>query len=319
MFFINESNNHLSLIIVDDNNNKQIKVGGEHQLISKIKQLVVIGKNTIHDNLITTFLNKNSLSFLGLEIAKFKQNTPVSLYGLANNEGFVFYDHTTENVFISRSFYQLSNYCLGLGFSIYGILHQSAVTHQISQKHIINNDFNPKKIHGNELPLDELLSFDLHWNASEDQMAFDMIIQNDKFSVNKAHPLYTEYTGFAINIGKFRKVDLNHLEEGDRIPDLFPELELTNCLTFTDLVDDNALSVLVPNIITNHQYQNLINEMRSIDRLQLSYSGVSKLGYSIQADIELLDESEAMPHFQARVNRLIISPNDLLIKTFLKV
>ncbi len=318
MFFINESNNHLTVNIVDDNN-KPVKVGGERQVISKIKQLVVIGKNTIHDNLITTYVNKSSLSFLGFEIAQFKPNTPVDIYSLANDEGFVFYDHTAESVFISRSFYQLVNYCLGLGFSIFGILNQSAVSHQIASKHIINNDFNPKKIQGTELPLDDLLSFDLYWNSNDDQMSFEMLIQNADFVVNENNPLFTEYTGFATNIGRFRKTILSPMQDGDRVPDLFPELELEHCVTFTELVDDNALSVLVPNILTHSQYQNLISEMRSIDRKQLSYSGVSKLGYSIQANIELLDESETMPHFEAKVTRLIISPEDFLVKSFLKV
>lgn len=316
MFFINESNSHLSLVIVDATN-KPIRTGGEHQIINKPKQVVVVGKNTIHDNLLTTYLDKSSLTFIGTKIVKFKENIPLDIYGLASNEGFIFHDHTTETVFISRSFNQLTNYCLGLGFSIFGILNESAVTHQIAQKHIINNDFNTKKLKGDEIPTDDLLSFDLHWSATADQMDFEMIIKNEDFKVNKTHPLYSEYTGTAINIGKFRKVVLNALEEGDRIPDLFPELELNDCVVFTELENDNALLVLVPNILTHSQYKNLISEMRSIERKKLSYSGVSKLGYGVQADIELLEEFESLPQYEAKITRLIISPDEFLIKTFL--
>lgn len=318
MFFINESNNHLNVIIVNENN-KPIKTGGDQLIINTIKQLVVIGKNTIHDNLLTTYVNKSSLCFLGMKAAELKAGTPVDFYMLAENEGFLVHDHLKNTIYLSRSLYQLTNYCLSIGFSIFGILQQSAISHQLAGKHIINNDFNIKKIKGDELSSDDLLIFDLYWSATEDQIDFEMIIKQDDFKTNKNHPLFTEYTGTAINIGKFRKVALNELDEDSRIPELFPELELNDCVVFTELFDDNALTILVPNIMSHAQYNALITEMRSIDRKQLSYSAVSKVGYGVQVDIELLEDYEALPHYEAKVTRITMSPDDFLFKTFLKV
>lgn len=318
MFFINESNNHLTIHVMDQNH-KRIKSSSDQQIINDVKQLVVVGKNTIHDNLITTYVDKKSLTFNGSKIAQFHDDVGADLYQLLDKQGFIFHDHNTKMLFASRSFSQLVNYCLELDRSILELLRNNSNTFHVAEEYLINNDFHPQKIYSENVDTEDTLIFNLNWHNSYKQISFEMLIKNSDYKKNDHNPFFTEYTGTALNIGKFRKISLNPLDEGDRIPDLFPELDLNNAVVFTELFDDNAANVLVPNIMTNLQYQNLISEMKSIDRQSLSYSGTSGSGYGVQVDIELLDDSESLPTYLAKATRITIIPDDFIIKSFLKV
>lgn len=317
MYFINEEFDQLLLQIVDDNN-KPVRFGGDYITLNQIKQLTVIGKASMHDNHITAYIDKKSLTFIGNEPVKFKESfEDAAIYMLANDEGVIFFDKTDNQAYLSRSIYQLINYCLNIDIDILKIVYENAVSGAFPSKHIINNDFSIRKITGENISADDMLSFDMLWHSSSSQLEFEMLIEQVGYKINKGNMFFTEYTGQAVNIGKFRKIALNPLEDGDRIPDFFPELDLNDCIVFTELLDDNAQSVLVPNVMTLQHYKNLIQEMRSIDRKKLSTSATSRFGYGVQVEIELLDESETTTDYQAKINRLIITPYDTPMKTFL--
>lgn len=316
MYFINKSGNGL-ILITSNPAAPSAPPKAPIQIINNIKQLTCIGQNSIYDNHLAAHINLANLTFNGYPLLDSVKDLPFEIYKLDHEAGFVFHDQTTRLTYLSPSLYQLVNYCLDLGISIQGIINNNSSGNFFFPKITINNDFSRKKIAAEDINADLHLSFDLGWNFQPDQIEFDMVILGEGYKVNKEGRFYEEYSGTAINIGKFRKTNLKPLEEGDRIPDIFPELDLQGSIVFTELFDDNAYTVLVPSVMTTLQYQNIINELKVLGRQRLDFNGTCMHGYGIQARIEMLDEAEQTSEYQARVSRLVISPNALNQKTFL--
>lgn len=316
MYFINKLANGL-ILITSNPSNPSAPPKAPIQIINNIKQLTCIGQNSIYDNHLAAHINQQSLTFNGYPLLDPAKELPFELYKLDHEAGFILHDQKTRLTYLSPSIYQLVNYCLELGISIQGIINNNSSGKFAFPKITINNDFSRKKISTEDIDPDLHLSFDLGWNFHPDQIEFDMVILNEDYKVNLDGRFYEEYTGTAINIGKFRKTNLKKLEEGDRVPDIFPELDLQGSISFTELFDDNAYAVLVPSVISTLQYQNIINELKILGRQRLDFNGTCLNGYGIQARIEILDEAEQTSEYQARVSRLVISPNGLNQKTFL--
>lgn len=316
MYFINKSANGL-ILVTSHRSNPHAKAAAPIQIINNIKQLTLIGQNTIYDNHLSALTNQKSLTFHGNPLLEPSEELPFELYRLDHEAGYVFHDQTNRLTYLSSSIYQLVNYCLDLNISIQSIIKNHSLPGFHFPKITINNDFAFKKLKAEDVNADIHLSFELGWNYSPEQVEFDMVILNSDYKVNLEGRFYEEYTGTAINIGKFRKINLKPIEEGDRVPDIFPELDLQDSIVFTELFDDNAYSVLVPSVMTALQYQNIINELKSLGRQRLDFNGTCLNGYGIQARIEILDDAEQTPEYQARVSRLVISPHSTNLKTFL--
>lgn len=316
MYFINKSANGL-ILITSNPSAPSASSTAPIQIINNIKQLTCIGQNSIYDNHLAAYVNQQCLTFNGYPLLDPAKELPFELYKLDHEAGFIFHDQKTRLTYLSPSIYQLVNYCLDLGISIQGIIDNNSSAKFVFPKITINNDFSRKKIRGEDIDADRHLSFDLGWNFHPDQIEFDMVILNEDYKVNVDGRFFEEYTGTAINIGKFRKTNLKELEDDDRLPDFFPELDLQGSIVFTELFDDNAYSVLVPAVMTTLQYENILNELKTLGRQRLDFNGTCLNGYGIQARIELLDEAEQTSEYQARVSRLVISPNSLNQKTFM--
>lgn len=310
MFFISETNNNLT---IETLGNKEPSTDCKVIIIEEPKQVTVIGKNSVYDSPIHPYVHKGSLTFFGKTYVHLKDEVPLAIYELRNSDGYVVHEKTSNLVFVSRSFSKIVDYCLKQEFSILGVIRQNKSSDFIIPSITINNDFAKSTLKAEEVNADDHLYFELGWDINEDYMNFNLVINQQGYLVNKNGLFYEEYKGTAPNIGTFRQVILKDLDADQRLPNLFPEATLDRCVVFTKLVDDNALSVLVPNVISIGEYNAMIKEMKTIGRKQLTFNGMHKHGYGVQAFIELLPEEESVTNYEAKVTHLIIAPHDIFV------
>lgn len=303
MFQINESNGELHVFPLI-NNGEDAAV--PYITIENPVEVTVIGKNSVFDSDLSQYFAKRTINFKGTNYAPLKDEIKLKIYKLQQGCGFLVHNEKDNVVYISRSFSLLNDYCLALDLSLVGIIVKNCPSFKL-QSIPVNNDFSRTQLTDESLDVDNNINFDFEWTENDLQIPIGMIIDADNFSIDKDNMFFTEYSGTAVNIGKFRQIIVKQLDS--RYPDLFLEWEFNRCIVFTDLHDDNIFSVLGAKVITQGECRMLIDHMLRTERSNMVFSGVSSSGYGVQAHIELLDESERTPNYQVRVAKLILSPS----------
>lgn len=282
-----------------------------HEIITAPKVVLVLGANSVYDNFSTKYNNKKSLRFFGrliLSSTKAQNNqVSVEIFHLENNNAYLISYDNGDYITVSRSFKLSVDYAATLGFDLIKIIKEDTNgNHTFDGSIIINNDFSKTALDQNEINGEQftLLNLDLH--NSDQEVVVKLIITTNDYYKDTDQMFYSEYSGFAPNIGKFKQVIVK--PNFDRYPEIFPQAELDGLVVFTDLLDDNAQSVLCPNILQLVDYEGLIANAKRNEQIYFSYTGIHNNGCLVQADMELLSENESSPTYKARVQRLVLIP-----------
>lgn len=311
MFHISDDHNILTVEIL----NKKFDSQNTTITIDAPTKVFVIGKNSVFGNHLELLEKKHSLTFDGKVFVDLPDDVQLKLYIIEGNNGYVVHNEIDNIVWLSRSFSLIVDQCLTEGFSILGIIRHCKGSEFTIPNNIINNDFSKKIITEEDTNADKHFYYDLSWTQNNDYIQFGMIINIDDFKPIKDGIFFEEYRGTALNIGKFRQTILKPLHEDQKTPAYFPEANSDYCIEFTDLEDDNAATVLVPNVYTQREYDFLVDTLKRNNQKTICVNGTSKNGYGVQANIELLDSYESTTQYQARVTRLIIAPKPNLDST----
>lgn len=311
MFFLSQQDSKLNLNTLESKADPE----AELILIQDLVDVVRIGKNSIYDTQFEHFPTAKTLTFFGKLFVQLKDDLGLSIYRLQNHSGFLVHNKQTKVVHVSSSLSNIIDFnIIDPNISLLGILRNELGDGFRTVPIIINNDLTPKKIHPNDLDPDKQMYYNLGWDYNNDYYPFGAIIESDDFVADKTHTHYTRYSGTISNVGSFTAISLNSSEQLP--PQDLPALAFSDCMVITKLFDDNAQTTLVPYILKQSEYSAMIKEMQSIGRKQLTLSGSSSNGYGVQARIELLDESESASGYKARITRLIIHPNDMVLETY---
>lgn len=282
-----------------------------YQVVSSPKIVLALGENSVYDNFTTKFTNKKSLSFFGnLLLSSIKDkngDVDVEIYHLAGNNAYLISYDNGEYVTVSRSFKLSLDYAASLGFDLIKVIKEDkSTTHTFDGSLIINNDFTNKSIDPAEINSEDYMLLNLDLHNSDKEVVINLIITAREYSKDTTSMFYSEYTGFAPNIGNFKQVAVK--PNLDRYPDDFPQAELDRLVVFTDLINDNAQTVLCPHIMQLEDYNGLISHAQRNELINFSYTGLHNNGCTVQVDMELLSEDENTPSYKARVVRLVLMP-----------
>lgn len=303
MFQINELNGELHVFPLINGGEDAVV---QYNTIENPVEVTVIGKNSVFDSNLSQYFAKRTINFKGTIYAPLKDEIKLKIYKLEQDCGYLVHNEKDNIVYISRSFSLLNDYCLALKLSLVGIIVKNCPGFKL-QSIPINNDFCRTPVTTESIDVDNNINFDFEWTENDLQIPIGMIIDAANFNIDKDNMFYTDYTGTAVNIGKFRQIIVKELD--NRYPDLFLEWEFNRCIVLTDLFDDNIFNVLGTKVITQSECRLLIDHMLRTERTNLVFSGVSSSGYGVQAHLVLLDESERTPNYQVRVSKLILSPS----------
>ena len=281
------------------------------EVISSPKVVLVLGENSVYDSFSTKYSNKQSISFFGellLSTTKaINGEVDVEIYHLVNNNAYLISYDNGAYVTVSRSFKLSIDYAASLGFNLIKVIKEDKSSkHTFNGSLVINNDFTNKRINPDQINSDDYMLLNLDLHSSEKEVVINLIITAREYSKVTSNMFYSEYSGFAPNIGNFKQVIVK--PNLDRYPDNFPEGELNGMVVFTDLIDDNAQTVLCPHMMQLVDYEGLINHAQRNEQVNFSYTGLHNNGCSIQVDMQLLSEDENTPSFKARVVRLVLMP-----------
>lgn len=304
MLQITENNGELHITPLNPPESQ--KKAAQHFSIEKPEEVVIIGKNSIFDNNRSKYFSQRTINFKGSIYADLKDEIKLKIYKLEADIGFLVHNEINHTVYVSRSFSLLNDYCLAQKISLVGIIVTNCPQLKL-QEIIINNDFTRNKISNDSIDPEKCINFSLDWNENEQQIPFGMIIESNSYVANHDNPFFNEFNGIAINIGHFRQLVVK--EKDIRYPDFFPERDINHCIIFTNLFDDNLLNVLGPEIMDPYECQMLLNNMKHFGKTNMIFTGISSSGFGVQAHIQLLDDSESTPNYQAKVTKLIISPS----------
>lgn len=278
-------------------------------MISSPKVVLVLGENSVYDSFSTKYSNKKSISFFGellLSTTKAKNGeVDVEIYHLVSNNAYLISYDNGAYITVSRSFKLSIDYAASLGFNLIKVIKEDkSSTHTFNGSLVINNDFTNKSIDPDQINSDDYMLFNLDFHNSEKEVVINLMITAREYSKDTSNMFYSEYSGFAPNIGNFKQVIVK--QNLDRYPDKFPQGELDGLVVFTDLIDDNAQTVLCPHIMQLVDYEGLINHAQRNEQVNFSYTGLHNNGCSIQVDMQLLSEDENTPSYKARVVRLVL-------------
>lgn len=302
MFFVNKVKGDY-LIKAYPNFKRQTPV----QLLHNIKSFTIIGKSSVFDDFITFHENCNSITFQGDTYYDFGEESNFELYNI-EDAGFLFLNKSNPNAWVvvaSRSLSILNDFCSDADLSILNLIKNHNPLVEIKATNI-NNHFSTNHLTDSDTSINLHNVFDLNWSDSYSRFNFDMII--DKNFKKEDFIYYKKFSGFALNIGHFEQIIV---QQNDEYPDYFPQANIDRFVTFTDLIFDNAKSVLVPLVLLDFEYEDFIKNAKSTGRQTATISGQSTYGYSVQADIRLLNKGEEFTNYDAVVTKLIIQPNPI--------
>lgn len=322
MFYLTRDNHNLLVTTHDHNNDPGCKI----VTLSDLKAVSRLGKNSVFDTPVEFHKNIKALTFFARPYIELPEKTGIQVYQLQNESGFLVHNLIHKCAYISTS---LSRICvqsiIDYEVSILGVIRNELGNQFKPMPIIINNDFTKKKVVQEQLNTDLHRSFDFGWSPNADYFPFGMIVEAQGFKKNTESAYFTKYTGNVLNVGRFTNYTPNDdqpepVSEIDGEPVELPDEFLYMGTTILhDFIDDNAHTLLVPNVLKASEYNAMIEEMKATGRKRLIYSGPSNNGYGLQAEIVLLDESETTANYLAKVERIVLFASDLILETLPKV
>lgn len=311
MFFVNQNGSDL---LIKPYSSFDMGVVTEIQILEGVKQLNIIGKSSIFDNFYNHFTDFDLITFNGSKFYDFPSDFEIELYQMGES-GYLFHDKSENLAYASRSLSLLNDYCAAFKKSLISVMKNANRTVQI-QPFFLNDDFSKSKFNPNDISLEENSIFEFGWNNnSYNHFEFNIGI-NVKGYKHKKGMFYNKYEGYALNIGKFEQYII--LEDEDKtFPEFFPERELNYHIIFSELINDSAEDVLVPNIMLPEEYIQMIKNARNNGQTNLTYSGLSRFGYGVQAFIRVLAEEESTANYEAAVTKLVISPMPIIEASYI--
>ena len=311
MFFVNQNGSNLSIKPYHSFSMGHVT---EIQILENVKQLNIVGKSSIFDTFYNHFTNCQTITFNGSKYFDFPESLQVELYSMGEL-GYLFHDKKARLAYASRSLSLLNDYCTAFSKSLIGLMKDVNRNIQV-EPFYLNDDFTRKQLNPNEVDIEENSIFEFDWNNnSYNHFVFGMVIEAKTY-VEKKGMFYTKYSGRALNIGHFEQYIV--VDDPDKnFPEFFPERELNYNIIFTDLDNDNAQDVLIPNIMLPEEYKQMIQQAKTNGRSNIVLSGLSRFGYGIQAFITILPEEQSTALYEAIVTKLVVSPMPNLEASFI--
>lgn len=314
MFTPIEENGHIKI----RNNLNPYSLSSPKHTFVDLKTVSFIGENDPFENYFhKVYWDVKSLTFNGKLLASFPADEaicefPFDIYELEDAAGYAFHVHHEigGKIEFSRSFNMLINSMAFKDLNARKVLEKDELgVFDFDGTHSINNDFSTVHIGNDDINEADHAVFDLSMCTYEGMMNINAIIDTNTYKVIE-NPYFTEYSADVLNLGRFSLTRIT--PDLDRYPDFFPLRHLDGLTVITDLIIDNAKDILVPKLMCLEDYETMIENARLKGKICFSYCGMHNGGYFVQADIEILDSSISTPTFSAKVNRLVLS-NDRLI------
>lgn len=277
MFFFNKNQNDFSLIPYPNFKKNETEPA---QVLTSIKSLTLIGKNSIFDNDIETFDKVHSITFYGSEYFNFPEDSKLKIYTIGR-AGYLFVD-TKGDAFASRSFSLLNDFYSVSGESLLSLFRQYEPTIRVKAVSI-NNHFSNATINQESISPIKNELYDLDFNLSKSRFSFEMVVDSDSIKIDDHH-FYKSYTGNAVNIGQFEQIII---QEKEKYPDYFPQMNINKWVVFTNLINDNPREILVPNVLLDFEYDNMIQNAKKVGKTTISHSNLSTHGYIVDIEINI--------------------------------
>lgn len=311
MFFVNHNGD--SLLIKPYLSSGMSLDKGEIQILELVSQFTVVGKSSCFDNFYTHYANLYTITFTGNKFFEFPEDMSIELFQLTNDAGFILHNKKKGLAFASRSLSLLNDYMYAYGQSLISLFKEAERT-TIIEPFFINDNFNISDITPSP---EEHLIFDLSWDEdSFNHFPFKVIINKDTYRKEEGM-FVNKYSGNVLGVGAFEQYIVKGQNDPDMTyPEFFPERELNYSVIFNNLVNDNAEQILLPNIMLENEYHAMIKDAKLNGKDTLVFSGLSKYGYTILAHIKILPESESTTGYEAKIEKLILSPAPKLDANF---
>lgn len=311
MFFVNQDGANLSIKPYSSFDIGEVL---EIQILENVKQLNIIGKSSVFDNFYSYFTNSQTITFNGSKYFEFPEDFEVELYSMGKS-GFLYYDKKARLAYASRSLSLLNDYCAALNRSLIGLMKSANRSTQI-EVYYLNEDFSKTPLNPDSINSEENSTFEFGWSPNSfNHFEFHIVIEAKSY-IKKEGMFYTKYSGRAPNIGNFEQYVI--ADDNDKVfPEFFPERELDYNVIFTDLNNDNAEDILVPNVMLPEEYKQMIQQAKNNNKTNLSYSGLSRFGYGVQVFIRILPEEESTTLYEASVTKLVVSGMPNLDSSFI--